>query len=105
MSRSLLSRRLRRAFETFGVALKFYSCVGGNHTTLDARSRTRRLTAPSRRLTGAELHSHLKSSSRPGARLRIGVTTQVKLATQTPCVQDGQRCGRARVTQKLTFDA
>jgi aconitate decarboxylase len=27
---------LGERFETFGVALKFYSCVGSNHTTLDA---------------------------------------------------------------------
>ena len=31
-----LTAGLGERFETFGVALKFYSCVGSNHTTLDA---------------------------------------------------------------------
>src|SRR3954447_26055957 len=31
-----LSSGLREKFETMGIALKFYSCVGSNHTTLDA---------------------------------------------------------------------
>jgi 2-methylcitrate dehydratase PrpD len=31
-----LSRGLGETFETMGVALKFYACVGSNHTTLDA---------------------------------------------------------------------
>jgi len=31
-----LTADLGERFETFGVALKFYSCVGSNHTTLDA---------------------------------------------------------------------
>jgi len=31
-----LTAGLGDRFETFGVALKFYSCVGSNHTTLDA---------------------------------------------------------------------
>ncbi len=31
-----LSSGLGQKFETMGVALKFYSCVGSNHTTLDA---------------------------------------------------------------------
>jgi 2-methylcitrate dehydratase PrpD len=31
-----LSADLGRKFETLGIALKFYSCVGSNHTTLDA---------------------------------------------------------------------
>ena len=31
-----LSADLGRKFETMGIALKFYSCVGSNHTTLDA---------------------------------------------------------------------
>jgi 2-methylcitrate dehydratase PrpD len=31
-----LSRGLGETFETMGIALKFYSCVGSNHTTLDA---------------------------------------------------------------------
>src|SRR5258708_14701406 len=31
-----LTSGLGERFETFGVALKFYSCVGSNHTTLDA---------------------------------------------------------------------
>ena len=31
-----LSAGLGQKFETMGVALKFYSCVGSNHTTLDA---------------------------------------------------------------------
>jgi len=31
-----LTRELGERFETMGVALKFYSCVGSNHTTLDA---------------------------------------------------------------------
>jgi 2-methylcitrate dehydratase PrpD len=31
-----LTAGLGEQFETFGVALKFYSCVGSNHTTLDA---------------------------------------------------------------------
>ncbi len=31
-----LSAGLGERFETMGVALKFYSCVGSNHTTLDA---------------------------------------------------------------------
>jgi 2-methylcitrate dehydratase PrpD len=31
-----LSAGLGETFETMGVALKFYSCVGSNHTTLDA---------------------------------------------------------------------
>jgi aconitate decarboxylase len=31
-----LSAALGERFETMGVALKFYSCVGSNHTTLDA---------------------------------------------------------------------
>lgn len=31
-----LSRGLGETFETMGVALKFYSCVGSNHTTLDS---------------------------------------------------------------------
>jgi aconitate decarboxylase len=31
-----LSAGLGKTFETMGIALKFYSCVGSNHTTLDA---------------------------------------------------------------------
>jgi 2-methylcitrate dehydratase PrpD len=31
-----LSAGLGEGFETMGIALKFYSCVGSNHTTLDA---------------------------------------------------------------------
>jgi 2-methylcitrate dehydratase PrpD len=31
-----LSSGLGERFETMGIALKFYSCVGSNHTTLDA---------------------------------------------------------------------
>jgi len=31
-----LTAGLGERFETFGIALKFYSCVGSNHTTLDA---------------------------------------------------------------------
>jgi aconitate decarboxylase len=31
-----LSASLGQKFETMGIALKFYSCVGSNHTTLDA---------------------------------------------------------------------
>jgi aconitate decarboxylase len=31
-----LSADLSQKFETMGIALKFYSCVGSNHTTLDA---------------------------------------------------------------------
>src|SRR5262249_8943772 len=31
-----LSAGLGATFETMGVALKFYACVGSNHTTLDA---------------------------------------------------------------------
>ena len=31
-----LSAGLGETFETMGIALKFYSCVGSNHTTLDA---------------------------------------------------------------------
>jgi aconitate decarboxylase len=31
-----LTAGLGERFETFGVALKFYACVGSNHTTLDA---------------------------------------------------------------------
>ena len=31
-----LSAGLGTSFETMGIALKFYSCVGSNHTTLDA---------------------------------------------------------------------
>jgi 2-methylcitrate dehydratase PrpD len=31
-----LSTDLGQKFETMGIALKFYSCVGSNHTTLDA---------------------------------------------------------------------
>jgi 2-methylcitrate dehydratase PrpD len=31
-----LSSGLGERFETLGIALKFYSCVGSNHTTLDA---------------------------------------------------------------------
>jgi 2-methylcitrate dehydratase PrpD len=31
-----LSADLGKKFETMGIALKFYSCVGSNHTTLDA---------------------------------------------------------------------
>jgi 2-methylcitrate dehydratase PrpD len=31
-----LSAGLGERFETMGIALKFYSCVGSNHTTLDA---------------------------------------------------------------------
>ena len=31
-----LSAGLGERFETMGVALKFYACVGSNHTTLDA---------------------------------------------------------------------
>ncbi len=34
--RSLLTRGLGQTFETMRIALKFYSCVGSNHTTLDA---------------------------------------------------------------------
>ncbi|MGI4939420.1 MAG: MmgE/PrpD family protein [Janthinobacterium lividum] len=34
--RALLTKDLGREFETMRVALKFYSCVGSNHTTLDA---------------------------------------------------------------------
>jgi aconitate decarboxylase len=39
-----LSTDLGQIFETMGIALKFYSCVGSNHTTLDALRdiRTRR---------------------------------------------------------------
>src|SRR5262249_31294294 len=31
-----LTAGLGERFETLGIALKFYSCVGSNHTTLDA---------------------------------------------------------------------
>ncbi|MGI4946503.1 MAG: MmgE/PrpD family protein [Janthinobacterium lividum] len=34
--RSLLTKGLGHEFETMRIALKFYSCVGSNHTTLDA---------------------------------------------------------------------
>jgi aconitate decarboxylase len=34
--RALLVKDLGTAFETLRIALKFYSCVGSNHTTLDA---------------------------------------------------------------------
>lgn len=34
--RALLTRGLGRTWETMRIALKFYSCVGSNHTTLDA---------------------------------------------------------------------
>jgi 2-methylcitrate dehydratase PrpD len=34
--RTLLTKGLGREFETMRIALKFYSCVGSNHTTLDA---------------------------------------------------------------------
>ena len=34
-----LSAGLGERFETMGIALKFYSCVGSNHTTLDAIAR------------------------------------------------------------------
>ena len=34
--RSLLTKGLGQQFETLRIALKFYSCVGSNHTTLDA---------------------------------------------------------------------
>jgi 2-methylcitrate dehydratase PrpD len=43
-----LTSGLGERFETMGVALKFYSCVGSNHTTLDAirAIRARRPFAP-----------------------------------------------------------
>jgi 2-methylcitrate dehydratase PrpD len=43
-----LSAGLGERFETMGIALKFYSCVGSNHTTLDAIRdiRTRRPFTP-----------------------------------------------------------
>src|SRR5262252_9937507 len=43
-----LTADLGERFETMGVALKFYSCVGSNHTTLDALRtiQTRRLFKP-----------------------------------------------------------
>ena len=34
--RNKLTAGLGERWETMGVALKFYSCVGSNHTTLDA---------------------------------------------------------------------
>ena len=34
--RALLTKGLGQEFETMRIALKFYSCVGSNHTTLDA---------------------------------------------------------------------
>jgi aconitate decarboxylase len=34
--RALLTRELGQEFETMRISLKFYSCVGSNHTTLDA---------------------------------------------------------------------
>ncbi len=34
--RTLLTKGLGHAWETMRIALKFYSCVGSNHTTLDA---------------------------------------------------------------------
>ena len=37
-----LSAGLGETFETMGIALKFYSCVGSNHTTLDALSDIRK---------------------------------------------------------------
>jgi aconitate decarboxylase len=37
-----LSSSLGERFETMGIALKFYSCVGSNHTTLDAVSDIRK---------------------------------------------------------------
>jgi 2-methylcitrate dehydratase PrpD len=37
-----LSHRLGQRFETMRISLKFYSCVGSNHTTLDAISDIRR---------------------------------------------------------------
>src|ERR1700689_1805478 len=37
-----LSDGLGRAFETMRISLKFYSCVGSNHTTLDALSDIRK---------------------------------------------------------------
>jgi aconitate decarboxylase len=37
-----LSDGLGERFETMGIALKFYSCVGSNHTTLDALSDIRK---------------------------------------------------------------
>jgi aconitate decarboxylase len=37
-----LSAGLGEKFETMGIALKFYSCVGSNHTTLDALADIRR---------------------------------------------------------------
>ncbi len=37
-----LSAGLGERFETMGIALKFYSCVGSNHTTLDAIRAIRR---------------------------------------------------------------
>ncbi|MDA8051203.1 MAG: MmgE/PrpD family protein [Rhodospirillales bacterium] len=40
--REELVRGLGARFETMGVALKFYACVGSNHTTLDALKAIRR---------------------------------------------------------------
>ena len=42
---SALSTDLGRNFETMGIALKFYSCVGSNHTTLDALAGIRKRRA------------------------------------------------------------
>ena len=36
MSREELTRGLGEVWQTMGIALKFYACVGSNHTTLDA---------------------------------------------------------------------
>jgi aconitate decarboxylase len=47
-NREALRAGLGERYETMGIALKFYSCVGSNHTTLDALSaiRKRRPFAP-----------------------------------------------------------
>ena len=44
-----LTAGLGERWETMGVALKFYSCVGSNHTTLDAHPRHPQARARSRR--------------------------------------------------------
>src|SRR3546814_15822899 len=36
-----LTKDIGKRFETMGIALKFYSCVGSNHTTLEDRKSTR----------------------------------------------------------------
>lgn len=55
--RAELTRDLGSRFETMGIALKFYSCVGSNHTTLDA-IRAMRARHPFRAEDVAEITVH-----------------------------------------------